>query len=299
MLPRIELKPTYDRIVWLYLFRDFSGSDADLAAERVCLRLGFTSYPQHHLIHPESLERLTSTGRSIESFLAAVGRTKVNTSPTDSRVDSVRMADTRAALLKKSGSVGQAEKALADDDVLVRIRAVEILAEKKPGAIAKRAEALLETPNDPLRYAVCKALEKAGDLKGARALEAVAREPRDSLNPNVLRIHAVRALGACGDANSLEAIGPHAASGVYFNGLTGIAIQAVVAIAKRHPRAARAARDCLVGGYPVPTKEGRAKRACEALAKKVHDALGEVTGKRVPFPSTYDEAARVKLRKAW
>ena len=33
MLPRAELKPLYDDLVWLYVFRDFSGSEADLAAE--------------------------------------------------------------------------------------------------------------------------------------------------------------------------------------------------------------------------------------------------------------------------
>jgi hypothetical protein len=299
LLPRIELKPVHDEIVWLYLFRDFSGSEEDRAAERVCLRLGFTSYPQHWLIHPETLERLASTGRSIPSFLAAVKRASVKPGRSLSAVDRIRDADERADRLAARGSVAKATKALEDEDPLVRLRAVEVLAAKKPAAVLGRAPELLAFPHDPLRYAVCKVLAKVGDDAQARALDALVRDPKPSLNPNVVRIHAVDALARCGDAASVEVLRAHAASGAYFNGLTGRAIAAVVAIAKRDRKARGPARAVLVEAYPPPAKEERARRACLALAKRIHAALVELTGRRVPFPDRYDEAARARLQRAW
>ena len=113
--------------------------------------------------------------------------------------------------------------------------------------------ALLQVPNDPFRYSVCAALKDAADPKANQALEAIVEEPRDSLNPNVLRMRAVQALGVCGDAGSVEVIAPHAQSGAYFNGLTGVSIDALVAIAKRH-RKARAAVDRRLPPMNSPNK---------------------------------------------
>jgi HEAT repeat protein len=298
LLPRAELKPAYDKAVWLYLYRDFSGNDADEEAERSCLRLGFSSYPRHVLLDPATLEPLADTGRAVESFLAAVGRAKVHR---NARVLDLAAADERAADLERSGSAKAAAKALDDEDVLVQYRAVEILATKAPKEIVRRAEALLAVGNDPLRYVVCDALAKTGDDGAAKALEAVVEKPEKSTNPNVLRIRAVAALGACGDKGSVGAIAPHAA-GPWNNGLTRTAVDALVAIAKRVRPARAAVRAALAASYPEPPAAGdddRARRAILALAKHVHDALEDVAGKKVPFPDTYDAAARAKLEKSW
>jgi len=129
LLPRAELEPSYKRLVWLYVFRDFSGSEADLAAERTCIRLGFTSYPQHWLVDPTSLERLKSTGRSIESFLAAAGGVTVKAGEDLAAVEAMRAAEARAAKLRKSRSVREAKAAIDEADVVLRYRALEVLAE--------------------------------------------------------------------------------------------------------------------------------------------------------------------------
>jgi hypothetical protein len=300
LLPHEGLQPAYEKVVWLYVYRDFSGNDADLAAERVCLRFGFTSYPQHHLIHPDTLQRLADTGRSVKSFLAAVGRAKVKPSRTSTTARAIHEAEKRAASLEKSGSVKDARKAIDDEDIVVRFRAAQILGKEDPKALAKRAEDLLAVANDPFRYEICRALARTGDAKAARALDAVVREPQESLNPNVLRIEAVKALAACGDAKSVEAIAPHASSGAYRNGLTRIAVDALLAITERHPKAKAAAKKALARGYPEPAKgDARERRMCESLAKHVHGALKKLTGKRVKFPDSYDAKAVAKLRKAW
>jgi HEAT repeat protein len=178
----------------------------------------------------------------------------------------------------------------------VRYRALEILAEKKPEVVVKRAVELLQVPNDPFRYLVCQVLAKKADPQAADALEALVREPKDSLNPNVLRIRAVQALAACGDADSVAAIAPHATSGVYFNGLTGVAIDALAAIAKRLPAVRKKVAATLRTGYPMPPEDGDARklRACTALAKRIHAALADPR----PFPATYDATARAALMEA-
>jgi hypothetical protein len=130
-------------------------------------------------------------------------------------------------------------------------------------------------------------------------LERVLAEPRQSLNPNVLRCRAAAALGTCGDRESVKALAPFASSGEWRNGLTGIAVDAIAAIAKREKGARGAARDALLAAYPKPAADASEARGTEALAKRVHAALEAVTGKKVDFPKDYDEKARERLRKAW
>lgn len=318
MFPRKELKPAYDKAVWLHVYRDFSGSDADRAAERICLRFGFSSYPQHHLYHPATLEHIADTGRQLEGFLAAFDRAKIGKIGTTDALGRIEAAEKRAAKLETDRSVTDAIAALdEDDDIVVRYRAVEVLVEKQPASLASRAEKLLAVPNDPLRYLVCDALKALADEKGgkrpkstgdearadpeklARVLEGVVKEPKDSLNPNVLRIHAVQALATCGDAKSIDVVAPHA-RGTWNNGLTGIAVDTLLAIGKRLKDAKKPATAALAEAYPEPSKDDeRAARAVDALAKRVHAALEELTGKNVKFPATYDAAARKKLAAAW
>ncbi len=300
MLPREELEPAYDEAVWLYVFRDFSKNEGDLAAERTCIRFGFTSYPQHWLIHPETLERMGSTGRSVESFLAAVKKARVGKIRSTASAGAIAAAEERAAQLEEKPSVKAALAALDDNDIVVRYRAVEILAEEEPGALSSAAEELLAIPNDPLRYLVCAAIAESPTPGVARHLDAVVAEPKESLNPNVLRINAVKALAACGDAESVAAIAPHAATGAWRNGLTKIAIDALAWIAERHKMARTPVKEALVQSYPPPPGDDeREQRGVLALAKHVHDALRDLTGKRVKFPERYDESTRRKLVAAW
>jgi hypothetical protein len=298
LLPDPQLKPAYEKVVWLYVYRDFGKSPSDLAAERVALRLGMTAYPQHLLLDPTSLGILGDTGRSVASFLGAVDRA-ARVERGSGAAARIREAEERAAALEKGGSVAAAKKALADEDIVVRYRAIQILSEKEPRAVAADAEALLATPNDPFRFEVCRALKKAGDGQAVKALERLLAEPKPSLNPNVLRIEAGGALGACGGASSVKALAPFAEAADWRNGLTGVCVDAIAEIAKREKGARGAAKEALVRSYPKPAKDASEARGTEALAKRVHAALSAVTGKKVDFPATYDEKARDRLAKAW
>jgi ABC-type amino acid transport substrate-binding protein len=283
----------YDQVVWVYVYRDFSRRGQDRDAERTSWRFGVTSWPQLFLADPASLKILAHTGRKPESFLAAVARTKVQKTRSQAALEKTRAAEAHADKLEKGGSAKLAQQGIDDDDIVVRYLSLRILAKKAPKVVAARARELLAVPNDPFRYEICAVLAKQAGREAKAALEALVAKPKESLNPNVLRICAVRALTTCGDARSVDAIAPFASSGAYFNGLTGVSIDALAAIAKRHPDARPAVRKVLLASYPEPpaASDERATRACVALAKRVHKALGS----RGRFPEPYDEKARRRL----
>lgn len=295
MLPNRALRPAYDQVVWVYVYRDFSRKGQDKDAERTSWRFGVTSWPQLFLADPASLKILAHTGRKPESFLAAVERTKVEKTRSEDVLERTRAAEERADKLEQGGSSKLAKAGIDDDDIVVRYLSLRILATKAPKVVVARARELLAVCNDPFRYEVCAVLGKHGDGDAKEALEAVVKSPAESLNPNVLRICAVRALTACGDARSVDVVAPFASSGAYFNGLTGVSIDALAEIAKRDPSARAAVRKVLRASYPEPppASDQRATRACVALAKRVHKALGS----RKRFPDPYDAKARERLMR--
>ena len=85
------------------------------------------------------------------------------------------------------------------------------------------------------------------------------------------------------------------------NMLTGTAVETLSQIAARHPEARAAIAKVLKDAYPAPPKEPDVTRTryCQILARKVHAALNAVYDKSIPFPKTYDEAARTRLRQLW
>jgi len=293
LLPNPALKEVYDKVVWVYVYRDFSKNEADRQAERISLRFGVTSWPQLFLADPQTMKLAQHTGRKVDGFLDAVKRVKVARTRSLAAYERTRAAEERAVELESRPKLNVAKKLLDDEDIVVRVRALAVVAAKSPKTIVKRAEELLAVPNDPFRYEVCRVLEDAGDSKAARALEGLVLRPEPSLNPNVVRIRAVQALATCGDAESAVVIAPHAQSGAYFKALTGISVDTLAALAKRFPKSRKKIAKMLAQAYPPPAEAGdeRATRACIALAKRVHKARGD----KRPFPKVYDEKSRRKL----
>ena len=303
MLPDAALEPAYDKVVWLYVFRDFSESVADRAAERVSLRFGLTSWPQHLLVNPETLDVIGDTGRAVGSFLAAVDRATAQVTPdaTLSAAHRVQQADAKAIEFENNPSVELARESLSDPDIVVRFRALNILVDTEPETIAARAPELLRVPNDPFRYAICEVLVASPNTDAVPVLHEIISQPPHSRNPNVLRIRAVSALSACGNDESIAVIAPFASSGDYRNGLTGVAIKALVTMAERDPGVKTAVRDVLKHSFPQPPDESTAseQRPCVALARRVHAALEEVAGEAAEFPEVYDRETRAHLIESW
>lgn len=310
LLPHGDLAPLYDKAVWLYVYQTFQDDEAGRAADRIAMRFGVTSWPQLMLADPYTLARLANTGRSAASFQRAFGSVRIEPQGEQAKAAArakLQVAETVAQRLQERREVGRATALLIDkgtarsDDIVVRTLAAKILADEQPDVLVAHAEALLRTPSDPFRYLVCQALAKVGDVQAAPHLEALVRDPAPSMNPNVVRIRAVQALATCGRAESVAVIAPHATTGVYFNGLTGIAVDALASIAKRLPDTRADVQAALRGGYPEPPKEdpatkagARHHRAATALAKRIHKALGDPR----PFPTPYDAEARALLMTA-
>ena len=306
LLSSVELASSYDDVIWMYLFQDFSESEADRAAQRVAIRFGISSWPQHFLVDPRNLEVLGSTERTLETFRAAVASAELGDGPIEPSAAALADADRLARQLEGTRDVSLARELLVHDDVVVRFRAVETLADGAPDELVRRADDLLAIEHDQTRYVVCAVLAKIGNEKAAPALERIVADPGSSNNPNVARIRAVQALATCGTGESLSVIAPHAASGVYFNGLTGVSIDAIASIAFRYPLSAESAREILIGAFPsppspspYPAQAERNDRACTSLARRVNAALGKVTGEEVAFPEAYDETSRVRLIERW
>ncbi|MBI3272714.1 MAG: HEAT repeat domain-containing protein [Planctomycetes bacterium] len=308
MLPDKALAPAYNRVIWVWVYRDFKKSPEDRAAERVELRFGVTAYPMHFLVDPGTLEELADTGREVKGFLQAVERAKPRPAAAGvaaRMVEKVRAAEARARELEERPTVELARERLGDDDVVVRLRALEVLQEVAPAVVAERAVELLAVSNDAFRFEVCRALRKAGSAQAAPALRALLEHPPgESRNPNALRCEAATALGSCGDEEAVGWLGPFALKRDYLNALTSNAVGAVVEIAVRCRGARAAACEVLLQAFPAPPKadDPYAKTTrghCERLARLVHDGLGQLTGRKVDFPAAYDEASLGRLRDAW
>ncbi|MBM4063054.1 MAG: HEAT repeat domain-containing protein [Planctomycetes bacterium] len=297
-----KLARHYDAVVWMYLFQDFTHSETDRAAERVAIRFGITAWPQHFLVDPFTLGKLADTGRSLGTFGAAVAKAVVKPGEAAPSVAELAALDELAKSLEGEGDVAVAKRHLKHADRVVAFRALEIVAKKAPAELVPESGWLLAVPNDQIRGIVCDVLAEHGDGRARESLHAIVRDPEPSENPNALRVRAVKALARCGDGSSLPVIAPFATSGAHNNSLTGVSVRAVAAIAARLPESKAAAVAVLVQAYPPPPKDGEGapqKRMCEALVKEVHKALGGLTGKQVPLPADYTEAARQELSKIW
>ena len=300
MLPNAALKPAYNKVVWLYVYRDFTQNPADVRAERVSLRISVTSWPQLVLVDPATVEVIGSTGRTVDTFLREVDRAaaKVRVVTTLAAADRVADADARAAELESSSSLQLARRYINDSDIVVRYRALHLLAEKDPEFIAQHAVAL-QVPNDTFRYEVCAVLGTAGRMDARGALESLVRDPVQSRNPNVLRIKAVAALGTCGSRESIPVIQP-LTGGSYLNGLTGTAVRSLTQIATNDPTATTEVRRILISAFPEQLEDTPVHaRYCSAFAKAVNAALESVTGTQQVFPEIYDESTRRILIDSW
>lgn len=303
LLSKSVLEPTYSKAVWMYVFRDFSGSDADRAAERVSLRFGLTSWPQHILVDPATLTVIGDTGRTAERFQSAVDRAggRVKASQSTKFLARIEQANARARQLEQQGSVDEALTALEDEDIVVRFRALELLTAKQPELVSQHAATLLKTPNDPFRFEVCKALAASGTEAAAEALHELVQRPANSRNPNVLRIQAVTALARCGNAKSISVIAPHASSGLFLNSLTLTSVRTLSALGSRDPELRQPAIEVLKQSYPVPPANPTAVQAryCTNLARQVHASLESLTGRQIAFPEQFTAESRAKLIQSW
>jgi len=201
---------------------------------------------------------------------------------------------------------------LQDDreDPVVRHRALWILAEARPEIVTQNAPTLLRIPLDPFRYQVLETLARHPDTGLGPELmpifEGAGREV-PSKNPNVLRIHAVRALETCGDPRCVSALAAVARAADARNSLTSLVIQALTGIARRGKKTlGKKVENILLESFPPPVEAGSlgarqgqwTQRRRLALAKKVLASLRDLSGGRLPaLPGTWTAPVRDSFLK--
>ncbi|MCA9278175.1 MAG: thioredoxin family protein [Phycisphaeraceae bacterium] len=303
LLVNPDLASSYDDVIWMYVYQDFSHDEADRKNERVAIRFGITSWPQHFLVDPYTMNVIGDTGRELNTFRTGVASAEPKvTQQAELTTQKLIEIDTIAASLEGDDvKIDRAAEYLKHPDVVVRYRAVQRVAKDDPARVVAAAAEILDTPHDQLRFLVCGLLAEHGDGSVREKLESLLTTPDGSKNPNVLRINAVKALARCGDARSIDVIAPFATSGEGRNSLTKASIDAIVSIAEHHADAVEHAKDTLVRAFPtvpadVPETELRFYRS---VAVNAHAALQKLTGEAHEFPTEYDNAAREILIKAW
>jgi hypothetical protein len=297
MLSAPELKPYYDRAIWLYVYQDFSGSDTDKRARRIADRYSLTSWPQLWLINPYDLSTIKPTGRSVDSFAKAVANIDIAATTDMSPVEQLKKSEAITSAFESAPNPASALQLIKSDDVVAQLAAVNYLIESENGNdVVAHAKQLLASANDSLRYKVLDTIAQTGQGDAQLEIAALVKNPQPSRNYNVLRSHAIKALASCGDQTAVDVIAPHAKGSVR-NSTTRIAIDALTKIADRHPASRDAVAAALAESFPEI--EQSVERMVTQQAKTIHDCLNKLTDRNLDFPATYDTQSRTELITAW
>ncbi len=363
LLPSAELKPYYDQVVWLWVYRCFKKDADDLAAERVMNRFGQSMYPQLFFTDGAGT-LLVESGRTVDAFKAAADKAIAAMPKPDAAVaglaakmaeakkllaggkkeaaskilkafklddpaefgiearellgvapaterdlddpDPDRRADALDLCLAKAAPASkEAAALLKDPDADVRMRAVRYLAKVAPERIAAAFSDLLADRMDAIKFEALAAMKGSTDANvGAAIIGAWKQLDAGKItagNPNVVRMQMATALGDCGGAEAVEILGAFATKHEFLNGTTRSCVRSLGQIGKRGVKAAVPA--LLKAFPPAVTAEMQKSKTdvhCVALAKAVHEALTEATGKAgCAFPGKWSEGERKVVVEAW
>ena len=260
LLPSKKLEPYYAKVTWLFVSRNFKKDLKDIVAMRSHDRFGVSSWPQMFVYDGRDDLVMRKMPRSLKAFIVGLDRTiaaygKRQSQPKASAEELARQRDLAyqrtvelEALLAAKAKGGKlrdkdldaAELDLldADADIVVRLRALRLLAQKRPQTIVEHAPAWLATANDPWRYELLGILARSAKPAPALTRELVrlfeqAGKAVPSRNPNVLRMKVADCLAQVGDADALTALSAPALEANPRNGLTHTVIRAVGTIAAR------------------------------------------------------------------
>jgi len=201
---------------------------------------------------------------------------------------------------------------LLDDreNIVVRIRALNQVAQHRPELVAERAAELLLVPSDAFRYRVLEVVATHPDPSLAPLLArlfAGAGTTVPSRNPNVLRGHLSKCLGSSGDAAAIDAVAPLIREANARNGTTRTTIAALGELSGRVADAdRRRIVALLLEGMPpalATDAEQVDVRLVAARVKELLAALAVASQRSLPTaPGSWSEQARTQflsaLRKA-
>ncbi len=297
MLPHEDLKDSYEKVVWIYVCRTWRDDESDREAARTHDRFGVTSWPHLFLIDPNDDRILARLGRSVDALKKGFeGRDVKGDEQAIAAFEEqhTRLLELEEQLRDKRKVKPKKLNQLAAnpyEDIVIRIRCVQYMAEEAPQELVDGAEGFLEAPSDTIRFAVLKALEshERTDLAPILAkLFAGAGKDVPSGNPNVLRGWAAKCMVKSGDAACIDALAAFSKQMNPYNGTSRSVAHALGAIASRvkdddKTRALRA----LLDGLPAAVAEDdqRKARAAVSLVQSIQVSLMEGSArKRLPDP---------------
>ena len=184
------------------------------------------------------------------------------------------------------------------EHIVVRLRALAVVAKNAPQQVAAHASELLTVPNDAFRNLVLTqvaAVPQPALAPRLSELFAGAGTRIDSRNPNVLRAYVAKCLPGSGDATAIAAVAPLLREASVNNGTTGTVIKALGELARRLDAGDRQrAIALLLEGVPPAVADGAdvaAQRRALARVKDLHLALATASGAELPAPPKQWSAA--------
>jgi hypothetical protein len=211
VLPSKDLAPLYDKVVWLWVYRDFKGGAADRDAERVHNRMGVSSWP-HLLFADADGGVLAESGRTAAAILEAAEKAgRAGLTPGRGPWEALRTArdllragkkdDARKHLREHAGDSLEARDLLWQLDGVPPITAKDLGdpdADRRADALDHFLEAL---PKTPFVEGAGKLLEDRDADVRMRAVRYVAKA-----KPALLRESAAALLGDPMDAVKFAAL---------------------------------------------------------------------------------------------
>ncbi|MCA8952535.1 MAG: hypothetical protein KDE27_23690 [Planctomycetes bacterium] len=192
-----------------------------------------------------------------------------------------------------------------DEHLVVRLRALRLVAANEPEFVAEHAEKLLEVDSDPFRFIVLTALATSstpGLTPVLLRLFEGAGDAVPSRNPNVLRIHVARCLGASGDERAIAPLAAVARAADLRNGLTGASVDALGAIAERGPASLRQrVIGILVESLPAAADESDnavekwRERATVGACRRIHAVLEKIAASVPALPNGWTAIDRERF----
>lgn len=325
MLPHEDLKPFYEKVVWLWVCRTWREDEGDREAARIHDRFGVTSWPHLFVIDPRDDEVLVRAGRSTKeiarAFEEATGKVEPAGTEAGPLLDAMEKADVRIRELEALAAKGekaatrkrrkQVAALLEDADAVVRIRAVRWLVEHDPKAILPHAERLLLEGNDAMRFALLDGIAEREMPELSPVLARLVDEAGRTIaagNPNVVRGKAARCLVTSGDERAIDVLAPIAREANARNMTTHGVVEALGAIGER---ADREDRDrvvrILLDSWPAAVEEGGDAKSTKTLERyalrlveTVAEALARAHGRKRPpeAPSGWSKEDREAWLKA-
>ena len=324
VLAHPEFESIREHFVWLYVGPDASASwhqnIKTSPQRRFKLRFGHTYGSVFWLIDPfafDQANQLANRGVDVFSTWANAAEIKLAKRAAVSQSD-YEDADKLAAALATRWQHRSDEarlKLLDHDDPVVRFHALELLAQdEKLASLRKRLRPYLQSAFDPERELIYYWLARSETVPKAGLEDFLyERIKRTSEEDTVQRERRFTAalVGKYGDGRSIPRLVDMARDRTGLYGHAPTAVTSLVELARREKSWKKKISVELRTCFPEPGLDpkyllGSSERGIEIetgkrfrLAKQVHEALEELTGKSESFPNVYDEEGYAQLLRTW